>query len=355
LSKKIQDKYNKQFEKKKEKFHNFFKSYTKKISYHKSSATGFRTRIEFGVAKINNLLEFYMIENSLKVAIKQIEICNPKINSLMESLIEEIRSNEVLRNKLFQTEFMVSRNRDSVISLIYHKPLDSEWIKIASDLSVNLNSSIVGRSKKQKIILGKDHVLETYKYNTTEYSLNLFEQCFCQPNPYICESIIHWINQQASHEKDVLEFHCGIGTFTIFLSHIFDNVIATESSRPSIRGLIQNINLNECSNIYSARLADIETLEALNKKRTFKRLKKIDLCAFNLSTVFIDPPRSGLDTLILEGLNRFKQIIYVSCEFESLKKDVEYLSETHKIEAAGFFDQFPYTDHIESAVVLKNK
>ncbi len=296
-----------------------------------------------------------MIENSLKVAIKQIEICNPKINSLMENLIEEIRSNEVLRNKLFQTEFMVSRNRDSVISLIYHKPLDSEWIKIASDLSVNLNSSIVGRSKKQKIILGKDHVLETYKYNTTEYSLNLFEQCFCQPNPYICESIIHWINQQASHEKDVLEFHCGIGTFTIFLSHIFDNVIATESSRPSIRGLIQNINLNECSNIYSARLADIETLEALNKKRTFKRLKKIDLCAFNLSTVFIDPPRSGLDTLILEGLNRFKQIIYVSCEFESLKKDVEYLSETHKIEAAGFFDQFPYTDHIESAVVLKNK
>ena len=273
----------------------------------------------------------------------------------MENLIEEIRSNEVLRNKLFQTEFMVSRNRDSVISLIYHKPLDSEWIKIASDLSVNLNSSIVGRSKKQKIILGKDHVLETYKYNTTEYSLNLFEQCFFQPNPYICESIIHWINQQASHEKDVLEFHCGIGTFTIFLSHIFDNVIATESSRPSIRGLIQNINLNECSNIYSARLADIETLEALNKKRTFKRLKKIDLCAFNLSTVFIDPPRSGLDTLILEGLNRFKQIIYVSCEFESLKKDVEYLSETHKIEAAGFFDQFPYTDHIESAVVLKNK
>ena len=355
MSKKIQDKYNKQFEKKKEKFHNFFKTYTKKISYHKSSATGFRTRIEFGVAKINNLLEFYMIENSLKVAIKQIEICNPKINSLMENLIEEIRSNEVLRNKLFQTEFMVSRNRDSVISLIYHKPLDSEWIKIASDLSVNLNSSIVGRSKKQKIILGKDHVLETYKYNTTEYSLNLFEQCFCQPNPYICESIIHWINQQASHEKDVLEFHCGIGTFTIFLSHIFNNVIATESSRPSIRGLIQNINLNECYNIYSARLADIETLEALNKKRTFKRLKKIDLCAFNLSTVFIDPPRSGLDTLILEGLNRFNQIIYVSCEFESLKKDVEYLSETHKIEAAGFFDQFPYTDHIESAVVLKNK
>ena len=46
----------------------------------------------------------------------------------------------------------------------------------------------------------------------------------------------------------------------------------------------------------------------IKSKHWPKRLKKIDLCAFNLSTVFIDPPRSGLDTLILEGLNRFNQI-----------------------------------------------
>ena len=114
-------------------------------------------------------------------------------------------------------------------------------------------------------------------------------------------------------------------------------------------------NLTFSKGIIYALSKEIKFFENNKNFYFIKRLKKIDLCTFNLSTVFIDPPRSGLDTSTLKGLNRFKQIIYVSCGFESLKKDIEYLSETHKIEAAGFFDQFPYTDHIESAVVLKNK
>ena len=82
--------YKVQFEKKKSKFKRFFQEHTNNISYYESPEEGFRTRIEFGVAKINNLLEFYMIENSEKVAIKHIEICNPKINS--ERIIKRSRN-----------------------------------------------------------------------------------------------------------------------------------------------------------------------------------------------------------------------------------------------------------------------
>ena len=52
-------------------------------------------------------------------------------------------------------------------------------------------------------------------------------------------------------------------------------------------------------------------------------------------------------------ISHFDEIIYISCGFESLKRDLDMLKKTHKIKKAAMFDQFPYTDHIESGVILE--
>ena len=69
----------------------------------------------------------------------------------------------------------------------------------------------------------------------------------------------------------------------------------------------------------------------------------------------MDPPRSGLDTEsinLIKQLN-YKEIIYLSCGFESLKSNLNELLTSYKVEKAALFDQFPYTDHIETGVILK--
>ena len=48
-----------------------------------------------------------------------------------------------------------------------------------------------------------------------------------------------------------------------------------------------------------------------------------------------------------------KNIIYISCGFESFVRDLNELSETHQIVRTAMFDQFPYTDHIESGAILE--
>ena len=75
----------------------------------------------------------------------------------------KIQSNSIISHKLFQIEFQSSRNNEAMVSLIYHKELGDEWSEMASNISNELDISIIGRSKNRKIIIGNDYVTETYQ------------------------------------------------------------------------------------------------------------------------------------------------------------------------------------------------
>jgi len=71
--------------------------------------------------------------------------------------------------------------------------------------------------------------------------------------------------------------------------------------------------------------------------------------------VFVDPPRAGLDDGTRDLVSDFDHIIYISCNPETLQRDLDALSNTHTIERMAMFDQFPYTDHAECGAFLKRK
>jgi tRNA (uracil-5-)-methyltransferase len=244
-----------------------------------------------------------------------------------------------------------------MVSLIYHKSLDTNWIEDAQNLSSKIGVSIIGRSKKQKLVIGKDFVTETYKAKDQTIKIDLYEQCFSQTNPYICDQMLSWVSEREDLSSHVTELHCGIGTFTALLSNIFSKVLATENSRPSIKALKENLKNNFITNVQFARMSGLETLEALNKVRVFNRLKHVNLKNLKKDVLFLDPPKSGLDSLSLDLIKQlnFKEIIYLSCGFPSLKSNINNLLSDYYIEKAAFFDQFPFTDHLETGVILKKR
>ena len=69
----------------------------------------------------------------------------------------------------------------------------------------------------------------------------------------------------------------------------------------------------------------------------------------------MDPPRAGLDTATCNLLCRFDKIVYISCNPETLARDVAIMSTTHSVEKVAAFDQFPYTHHLEGGVLLIKK
>jgi tRNA (uracil-5-)-methyltransferase len=81
-------------------------------------------------------------------------------------------------------------------------------------------------------------------------------------------------------------------------------------------------------------------------------MKEIDINAYSLESIFVDPPRSGMDENTCKFVSRFKNILYISCNPLTLFRDLERLGDAYKVESMALFDQFPYTDHLEMGVRL---
>ncbi|MDX1344208.1 MAG: tRNA (uridine(54)-C5)-methyltransferase TrmA, partial [Reinekea sp.] len=84
-----------------------------------------------------------------------------------------------------------------------------------------------------------------------------------------------------------------------------------------------------------------------------RRFNEFGIQNYDFDTVLVDPPRAGLDDDTVELLKRFRRIIYVSCNPVTMVENISKLQSTYQMTAAALFDQFPYTDHMESGVVLE--
>jgi len=334
-----------------------FSSHEIEVFSHEQSH--YRSRAEFRIWHEGENLSYGMSSVEKKKVV-QIEACPKVVEAIakrMSPLLEEIKKSNTLRHRLFGVEFLSSTTDDTLIVLLYHKALDESWKEEATALSKILNAKIIGRSRKQKIVISDEYINEKLTINHQTFNYKHYEGGFTQPNPFINEKMISWAVDKASkiQKGDLLESYCGLGNFTIPLSLHFDKVLATEISKRSISNAIENCALNHINNINFIRLSSEEMSEALAKKRVFTRLKEVDLDSYNFSCVLVDPPRAGLDSDTINIISKIENIIYISCNVDTLARDLETLSLTHEVQNVAIFDQFPYTHHIESGVFLKRK
>ncbi len=332
--------------------------YSKKLEVFKSSISHYRARAEFRIWHEGDRC-YYAMGNITKDSTISIEEC-PKVIEPIErrmwKLLEYINASlEVLKKKLFAVEFLATSTGECLITMLYHRKLDEEWSTKAKELEAIFDAKIMGRSRRQKVILSDEFVTEALNIDGKIFSYRQYESGFTQPNPTVNVKMIEWAIKQVKRVGygDFLESYCGLGNFTLPLSHYFHKVLATEISKRSIQAALENCALNNIENITFARLASEEMTEALNGIREFNRLRDIDLKSYNFSTVLVDPPRAGLDEGTIALISDIDNIIYISCNPETLARDLETLSKTHTVVDAAIYDQFPHTLHVESGVFLQ--
>jgi len=324
-----------------------------------SPESHYRARAEFRVWHEGERCH-YAMGNLEKNGVVLIEMC-PKVAISIEKrmwvLLEKINASRELRERLFAVEFLTTTNDACLITMLYHRKLDALWEAEADALQNLLECKIIGRSRKQKLVLSDEYVTERLRIDGRETIYRQYESGFTQPNPAVNVKMIEWAIAQAKETGggDFLESYCGSGNFTIPLSYHFDKVLATEVSKRSIYAAQENCRLNDVENIAFVRLSSEEMTQALTGVREFNRLKGIDLGAYDFSTVLVDPPRAGLDEATTALISGIDAIIYISCNPETLARDLERLSQTHRVKNLAIFDQFPYTAHIESGVFLTKR
>lgn len=177
---------------------------------------------------------------------------------------------------------------------------------------------------------------ETYRHDATS---------FFQGNPYLIEPLIEAALKDAGGASAV-DLYCGVGLFTLPLARNFETVTGVEGYDKAIDFAEKNIEAARLSNVRFERETVGEWL-----KENAEKLKDTDF-------LLLDPPRSGTEKEIIEGILKLhpREISYVSCEPSTLARDLKSLCENgYVIESIVALDLFPQTHHVETVVRLKHQ
>ena len=284
-------------------------------------------------------------------------VASRRINELMPQLLDAVRGAPLLRRKLFQVEFLTTLLGEALVTLIYHRPLDEAWQDEARRLQERLGVMIIGRSRRQRLVLARDHVQERLAVDGREFVYQQVENSFTQPNAEICRSMLAWAREVTRHSQDgdLVELYCGNGNFTVALAENFRRVLATEISRTSVASARFNLAANGIDNAVVGRMSAEEFAAALKGEKGGRRVTEWALDDYDFTTVLVDPPRAGLDDESCRQLNDYSRIVYISCNPDTLADNLETLTQTHDIRRFALFDQFPWTHHCECGVLLERR
>lgn len=325
----------------------------------RSAPVGYRMRAEFRLWHEGDRVDYAMFDPSAPKRVVTLDEFLPAaapIATAMPMLRERLMASEPLKRRIFQVEFLATLSGELLISLVYHRPLGADWELAATQLAADLGVQIIGRSRKQKIVIGRDWLLEAFELDGRQLKYKQIEGSFTQPNGGVNRQMLGWARAHvAGIGGDLLELYCGNGNFTVALAPLFDRVLATEMSKTSVEAAHFNLETNDVRNVTMVRMASEEISDALAGGREYRRMKGVDLPGYRFSTLFVDPPRSGLDEGTLALARGFDHILYISCNPETLRDNVAALADTHEIAAAAAFDQFPYTHHLECGLLLRKR
>ncbi|WP_312745686.1 tRNA (uridine(54)-C5)-methyltransferase TrmA [Cedecea neteri] len=329
----------------------------------RSPVSHYRMRAEFRIWHEGDDLYHIMFDQQTKsrIRVNSFPAASELINALMPAMLDGVRDIPALRHKLFQIDYLTTLSNQAVVSLLYHRKLDDEWQQHAEALRDSLrargfNVHLIGRATKTKIELDQDYIDECLPVAGKEMIYRQVENSFTQPNAAMNIQMLEWaLSATENSSGDLLELYCGNGNFSLALARNFDRVLATEIAKPSVAAAQYNIAANNIDNVQIIRMAAEEFTQAMNGVREFNRLQGIDLKSYQCETIFVDPPRSGLDADTVKMVQAYPHILYISCNPQTLCENLETLSQTHNITRLALFDQFPYTHHMECGVLLTRK
>lgn len=206
----------------------------------------------------------------------------------------------------------------------------------------NYNTNLV-LGENQKVLYGKGYIEDIL----CGCRFRISPKSFYQINPVQTEVLYNTAMEYAGLKGDetVLDTYCGIGTIGIVAAKRgAGRVIGVELNGDAVRDAIVNARANNLKNI---RFYKGDAGEFMNEAS--EEDEKPDV-------VFMDPPRAGSDTKFLDSLIKMspKTVVYVSCNPETLARDLEYVTKNsnYKVRKIQPVDMFPHTAHVETVVLL---
>ena len=279
----------------------------------------YRNKVTFHIH--NGKLGYYQKNSNNLVLIDECLILNKEINKIKKYL-ETLDLTKV-------TEIMIrySNNYDELLINFKGQLKDYNNLKKIKNIkSIYINNYLVH---------GNPTIKE--KINNLEFLIG--PNSFFQINTNMIANLYNSIKNFITPSSSLLDLYCGTGTIGIYLNEYFEHILGIDIVKENIENAFLNKEINKIDNI-SFQHKDASSIE-----NTY------------FDVVIVDPPRAGLGEKTKEHLLNInsKIIIYVSCNPNTLKKDIEKLKEKYQLVEITPVNMFPKTEHIECVSLLIHK
>jgi len=279
------------------------------------------------------------IVNSIKHLMKEFKI-EPYNEDKRFGIIRHI----LVRTSLHFNELMVVLvtncdsfpSRNNFIQAI--KKENPEVTTIIQNINKRDTNVILG--EQERILFGKGFIVDSL----CSIKFHISSKSFFQINPIQTEKLYNYIRNKLNLKKTdiLLDAYAGVGTIGMILSSKVKEVLSIEIEKSATRDAIKNAKENNINNV---RFINDDATNFINNYE-----EKIDV-------LVMDPPRKGSTNEFLNAINRLKpkEIIYVSCDPNTLARDLLTLKSNYQIKSIQPFDMFPMTYHVETVVELNLK
>lgn len=283
------------------------------------------------------------IANTVKKLLKSFKLKpydeNTKQGFLRHLLIKNgFKSGEIMVVMVTGTSQFPSK-RSFVNALVGRHP---EITTIVQNVNNKFTSMVLG--DKSEVLFGDGKITE----ELCGLKFRISPKAFYQINPTQTEVLYNKALEYADFKGDekIIDAYCGTGTIGLIASKSVKSVLGVEINKDAIKDAKENAKLNNVENIkFFAADAGKFMVDLANSN------EKID-------AVIMDPARVGSDIPFLSSLVKLspKKVVYVSCNPETLARDLVYLSKNgYKVKKIQPIDMFPHTDHVETVVLLEKK
>lgn len=208
-------------------------------------------------------------------------------------------------------------------------------------ISENAERTSMVLGDKETVIYGKGYIEDKLCGNTFRISSKSFYQVNSVQTEKLYRQAIKYAN--LTGRERVIDAYCGIGTIGITAAEKAGEVIGVELNNDAVRDAIRNAKANDIKNIRFYSNDAGEFMRGMAEQR-----EKADV-------VFMDPPRTGSTEAFMSAAVSMSpgRIIYISCEPETLARDLKWLtSHGYKAREAVAYDMFPFTENVETVVLM---
>ena len=232
-------------------------------------------------------------------------------------------------------------------------PSKNNFVKALLKLHPEITTVVINvNNRNTSMVLGdKEHVIYGKGYIEDELCGKRFRispKSFYQVNPVQTEILYGKALEYAglTGKETVVDAYCGTGTIGMIASDKAGKVIGVELNADAVRDARNNAKANQIRNIQ------------FYQNDAGKFLVEMAGQGAKVDVVLMDPPRSGSTEEFMSSVVRIgpERIVYVSCNPETLVRDLKYFKKKGYRVAKGVgVDMFPFTEHVETVVLLSHK